>query len=207
MIIERIPVSLYATNCYIIGCKNTLEGVVFDPGGDAPTILDSIKKHNLTIKYIILTHGHFDHIGALAEIKDKTGARVAVHKDDKDMLVNPNKSLSSLVGEDSKTVQPDMLLEEGHRLEIGDFKLEILHTPGHTPGGICVIIDNRILISGDTLFAGSIGRTDLPGGDYGTLIKSIKTKLMVLDEEMPVYPGHGPATNIGYEKASNPFLR
>ncbi len=207
MIFDRIPVSVYATNCYIVGCDDTLEGVVFDPGGDAPAILEKLKKHNLRIKYIILTHGHFDHIGALAEIRDETGARVAIHNNDSDMLVNPGKSLSSLAGENSKAVHPDILLEDGQQLEVGHLALKILHTPGHTRGGICAVIDDSVLICGDTLFAGSIGRTDLPGGNYDTLISSIKSKLMGLADEMPVYPGHGPATTIGRERNGNPFLR
>lgn len=206
MIIERIPVGLYAANCYVIGCENTLEGAVFDPGEDAPSILEKVKKHNLRVKYIIITHGHFDHIGALADVKEETGAQVAVHKNDKGMLINPEKSLSSLVSEGSKAVNPDILLEDGERLRVGDMELKILHTPGHSPGGICVSIDDKVLISGDTLFAGSIGRTDLPGGNFDMLIRSIKSKLMVLDEEITVYPGHGAATTIGTEKERNPFL-
>lgn len=207
MIFERIPVGLYATNCYIIGCEDTLEGVVFDPGGEARAILDKIKRHNLRIKYIIITHGHFDHIGALKEVKDQTGAQVAVHRDDRGMLVNPRKSLSSLVGDKTEPVEPDLLLQDGDELQVGNIILKVLHTPGHTPGGISVVVNNQLLISGDTLFAGSIGRTDLPGGDFDTLIDSIKTKLLQLGAEMKVYPGHGPATTIAAEKARNPFLK
>lgn len=206
MILERISVGIYATNCYVIGCEETLQGAIVDPGGDAQEILRLVEKHRLRIKYIIVTHGHFDHIGALAEVKEETGAQVAIHKGDQDMLTNPGKSLASIVGGNRNITNPDVLLEDEAILEVGSLRLEIIHTPGHTPGGICIKIEESTLLSGDTLFAGSIGRTDLPGGDYDALIDSIKTKLMHLDDNMRVYPGHGPVTTIGGEKASNPFF-
>jgi hydroxyacylglutathione hydrolase len=207
MILDRISAGIYATNCYVIGCSQSGQGVVVDPGADSAGILKMVEKHRLKIKYIILTHGHFDHIGALATVKKATGAQVAIHREDSEMLVNPDRSLASYVSaEDKDIVEPDLLLEGGEVLEVGALKLEIIHTPGHTLGGISIKIGNDVLLSGDTLFAGSIGRTDLPGGDYDTIIDSINTKLISLDDGMRVYPGHGPATTIGKEKVSNPFV-
>ncbi len=207
MIFERITAGIYATNCYVIGCENTKQGVIVDPGGDAQRIMQTVAKNGLDIKYIILTHGHFDHIGALQEVKEQTKAPVAIHGEDAHMLQDPGKSLAALTGQNQGAVDPDILLKDGDVLKVGDLTLGIIHTPGHTAGGICIKIGRDVLISGDTLFEGSIGRTDLPSGDYDSLINSIKTKLMVLEEGTKVYPGHGGATTIAGEKKSNPFIK
>ncbi|HOC08136.1 MAG: MBL fold metallo-hydrolase [Clostridiales bacterium] len=206
MILDRITAGIYATNCYVIGCENTRQGIVVDPGGDADRIMQAVEKNGLDIKYIILTHGHFDHIGALKELKDRTKAKVAIHSGDAHMLEDPGKSLAALVGSSSGTVSPDVLLKDGELLKAGDLEMEIIHTPGHTPGGICIKIGDGVLLSGDTLFAGSVGRTDLPGGDFDSLMHSIKTRLAVLPGDTKVYPGHGVATTIEREKEKNPFL-
>lgn len=206
MILDRITAGIYATNCYVIGCENTRQGIIVDPGGDAGRIMQAVSKNGLDIKYIILTHGHFDHIGALEEVKDKTAAKVAVHAGDAHMLDDPGKSLAALVGGGTGTVSPDVLLKDGDRIKVGDLEMEIIHTPGHTPGSICIKIGDAVLISGDTLFAGSVGRTDLPGGDFESLMHSIKTRLAVLPGHTKVYPGHGVATTIEREKEKNPFL-
>lgn len=206
MILERITAGIYATNCYIIGCESTKKGIVVDPGGDAGRIMQAVEKKGLDISYIILTHGHFDHIGALKEVRDRTKAEVAIHSEDVHMLQDPGKSLAVLTGGGTGTVSADILLKDGDLLEVGDLRLEILHTPGHTQGGICIKIGDGVLISGDTLFAGSVGRTDLPGGDFDSLMYSIKTRLVKLPDDTKVYPGHGVATTIAREKQKNPFL-
>lgn len=205
MIIETLAVGSLGANCYIIGCSDTKEGVVIDPGGSSNAILNTVKSLGLNIKYIIDTHGHIDHIGANDEVKKATGAEVIIHEDDKDMLTNHQKNLSMFMGEELSFSPADRLVKDGDTIEFGNLVLEVIHTPGHTRGGITLKLDQKLFV-GDTLFAGSIGRTDFPGGSYEDIIKSIKTKLLVLPEDTKVYPGHGPVSTIGYEKKTNPFL-
>lgn len=205
MIIETIPSGIYAANCYVIGCEETKEGVIIDPGGDGLSLLSRIKKLDLNIKYILLTHGHLDHIGAVNEIKKKTKALICIHPKDKEMLENPELNLSKENGRNIVTFPCDKEIRDGDQLEVGNIKLKVIHTPGHTPGGISILAENA-LFTGDTLFAGSIGRTDFPRGKYEDIISSIKNKLFILDNSIIVYPGHGPATTIEKEKNSNPFF-
>lgn len=193
-------------NCYIPYCEQTRQCVVIDPGGSVDRILGLIKENNLQLKYILLTHGHFDHIGAVNELKEKTGARVAVHPEDSEMLMDPAKNLSSFVGGEPINVSADIMVEDGMELQVSNIKLQVIHTPGHTKGGVSYLGDG-VIFTGDTLFAGSIGRTDLPGGNYRILIKSIREKLLVLDDNLVIYPGHGPSSTIGNEYASNPYLQ
>ncbi len=205
MILETLTVGQLEVNCYLIGCAETGEGAVVDPGGDAEDILQAIKKLGIKPKYIICTHGHADHIAAVDEIKKATGAKVLIHSADAEMLTDPQKNLSVFMG-DNIILQPaDKLLAEGDIIELGTVKLEVLHVPGHTAGGICLKTDQAVF-SGDTLFAGSVGRSDFPGGNHSQLIKGIKEKLLSLPDETRVYPGHGPDTLIGQEKRHNPFL-
>ncbi|MDK2918429.1 MAG: hydroxyacylglutathione hydrolase [Candidatus Petromonas sp.] len=205
MYIERIPVGIYAANCYLIACEKTNKAAVIDPGADVDKILGKVHENDFTLEYIILTHGHGDHIGAVEEIKNRTDAKVLVHKDDEYLIKSPSKNLSSMMSGPDVEFNADKLLEEGDRINLGQLELEIIHTPGHTPGGITIKVED-LLFTGDTLFANSIGRTDFEGGSYEEIIRSIKTKLLKFDDSTKVMPGHGPASTIGIERTTNPFL-
>lgn len=206
MKIKRIPAGIYAANCYIIYSEDSKEGIVVDPGGDVDEILASIEEDKLKIKCIILTHGHADHIGGIVSLRQALSVPVMIHEDDREMLIDGNKNLSTMMAMGTIEVEPNVLLKDGDIIEFGEEKAEIIHTPGHTRGGICIKVGDNI-ITGDTLFAGSIGRTDLLGGDYETIIKSIKDKLLIYPDEVKVFPGHGAPSTIGKERVSNPFLR
>ena len=203
MILKRLPTGMYASNCYILG--NDGEGVIIDPGADSMEIIKAVGDTGLKIKYIILTHAHIDHICAMDKIRDNTGAEVLVHELDAKALTDPRYNGSALFGLSYTFKEADRTLRDGDVIVAGNINLEIIHTPGHTPGCIC-IRTGKNLFTGDTLFRMSIGRTDLGNGDYEQIMDSIKNKLMKLDEDTTVYPGHGTATTIGYEKANNPFI-
>lgn len=206
MFLKQITVGLYQTNCYIVGCPETKKGAVIDPGDEAQNIKEAIKKSGLEIKHIILTHGHVDHIGAVLSIKEFTGAEILIHRDDSKMLENPEQNLSVHIHTPNIKLGADRFLKDGDVFDIGKLKCKILHTPGHTPGSISLDIDGK-LFTGDTLFAGSIGRTDFPGGSFENIVQSIKERLYSYPDTTKVYPGHGPYTSIGEEKNSNPFVR
>jgi glyoxylase-like metal-dependent hydrolase (beta-lactamase superfamily II) len=192
-------------NSYLIFDDETRDAVVVDPGDEGKKIIEDIKEAALTLKYIINTHGHFDHVGANKIVKEATDAFLAIHKEDA-CLLNDAQSNASLFGLTvDLSPEPDLLLEDGGNLPLADESLQIIHTPGHTRGGICINFNN-VLIVGDTLFAGSIGRTDLPGGSYEILLSSINNRLLTFADDVTVYPGHGPATTIGEERKNNPFL-
>lgn len=205
MIIETVVVGPLEVNCYIIGCEETLEGVVIDPGADADRVLAVISKHGLRIVHVLNTHGHFDHIGGNRSIMEAAGADLMIHEADVPFLSRAGESAAAYGLKSKNSPLPDKLLHDGMILPVGNLELKVLHTPGHTPGGCCFQV-NGIVISGDTLFADSIGRTDFPGGSLETLLKSINCKLMSLPDETIVYPGHGPSTTIGRERAFNPYL-
>lgn len=207
MIIERVVVSPFATNCYIVGSKSSREGIIIDPGDESKVILKKVADLGLDINIIVLTHGHIDHIGALKDIKEATGAEMAIHTDDAKSLHGKGGLIISLVSGLSypKPPPPDRLLTDSDSLDVADLHFMVLHTPGHTPGGIC-LVGEGVVFSGDTLFNFGIGRTDLPGGSYRQLMESIHNKLMALPDDTIVYPGHGPETTIGAERAGNPFL-
>jgi len=202
---KRLPLGIYQANCYVIYDENTKETAVIDPGGDFPEIKSFIEANGLKVKYIIITHGHGDHIGALPELKDYTGAVVCIHSEDNEMLKSSRMNLSAEMGYPAE-MAADRLVSDGDVLELGGTKLNIIHTPGHSRGGICIYSEGN-LFSGDTLFACSIGRTDLAGGSFEEIISSIKSKLLTLPEETAVYPGHGPSSTILIEKKRNPFLK
>jgi hydroxyacylglutathione hydrolase len=192
MIVKRFAVGWLSTNCYVVGCEETREAAVIDPGMDsereAELILDFIKQRGFHIKYIINTHGHPDHVAGNAAMKEATGAPILIHESN------------------SEHVQADRKLHDGDVIHVGTLKLKVLHTPGHTKDGISLLVDNAVF-TGDALFAGSVGRTDFPGGSYEELMRSIKTKLLSLPDSFKVYCGHGPPTTIGNEKRHNPFLQ
>jgi glyoxylase-like metal-dependent hydrolase (beta-lactamase superfamily II) len=206
MKLDMVAVGAFQANCYILGCESTKEGLVIDPGSEPKRILDMVARMGLKVTTIVNTHAHVDHIGANLEVKNATGADLLIHEADEPYMKSSLKNLTLLSPFSAKPGQPDRLLKDGDSVFVGqEISLEVIHTPGHTPGGICLYGDG-ILFTGDTLFSGSIGRTDLPGGNLETLIASIREKLLTLPEDTLVYPGHGPSSTIGDERSSNPFL-
>ncbi|MEW8979617.1 MAG: MBL fold metallo-hydrolase [Symbiobacterium sp.] len=195
----------FASNCYVVACPETGKALVIDPGYPDPWIRRCVEENGLTVAQIVLTHGHLDHIGGVGWVKEWSGAPVCVHAADAPFLTDPFMNGSAYFGRHVTAPAPDRLLRDGDRVEAGSLSLEVIHTPGHSPGGICLHAPGH-LFAGDTLFAGSIGRTDLYGGDFETLLRSIATRLLTLPPETVVYPGHGPTTTIGEEKEYNPFL-
>ncbi len=207
MIVETLVVGSFAANCYIVGSPSTGKGMIIDPGADARTILQSVEKMGLSVSLIVVTHAHIDHVGAVLEVREKTRAQFAIHEAEKGlMLAGPMRMLTNLGLSPVKSPpRPDRLLKDGDRLDIGDLQFEVLYTPGHSSGGLC-LLGQGVVFSGDTLFRLGIGRTDFPGCSHQRLIESIDEKLMVLPDETVVYPGHGPPTTIGDERRENPFL-
>lgn len=206
MEIKSMPVGPMGANCYIVSCSETKETAVIDPGGDAGKILRHLQNSGLKLKYIINTHGHIDHIEANEELRDKTGAKLLIHEQEAQLLEDSNLNLSAFMGAPITQKPADQLLREGDEIVLGEVKLKVLHTPGHTKGGISLVTEGAVF-TGDTLFAGSIGRTDFPGGSFDEIIDSIKRKLLVLPDNMQVYPGHMGTSTIAQEKKYNPFLR
>ena len=204
MIIKDLVVGPIMANCFIVACEDTRAAVVIDPGADADKILMALAQLKLTVKYILNTHGHFDHVSANKRMKDATGAEILIHALDAPMLscLSASAAAWGMSAEDSPA--PDRTLADGDTVAFGNITLKVIHTPGHTPGGISFSTDGHVFV-GDTLFAGSIGRTDFPGGNHETLISSIRNKLFLLDDAVQVFTGHGPETSIGQEKRFNPF--
>lgn len=207
MIQKGLTVGLLEVNCYILGDEVTKEAVVIDPGGDEDEILDVLNYNKFNLKLIIDTHGHFDHVDANLPLKEATGAKIAIHEADAQMLAQPSAEAMFFTGNRLRLSQADILLKEGDILTFGQYRLKVLHTPGHTPGGISLVLeDHTYVYVGDLLFAGSIGRTDFPGGSYDALINAVKTKIFPLGDNFNVYPGHGPITTVGQERKYNPFF-
>jgi hydroxyacylglutathione hydrolase len=206
MIVKQLTLGMVQTNCYIAGCEDTGEGVIIDPADEAARILAEVQQLGLDIKYILNTHAHFDHILANGEVMQATGAPLALHPLDLPLL-QQNGGANFFGIDVPPSPEPDMELAEGDVIEFGQYRLKVLFTPGHTQGHVSFYeADANIIFDGDVLFASGIGRTDLPGGDYETLMHSINEELMTLPDETTVYSGHGPVTTIGRERASNPWL-
>lgn len=206
MNITSFPLGPLGTNCYIV--KKGTKALIFDPGGDPEKVISYLEENNLKPLCILLTHAHFDHIGAVAELRKHYNIDVYLHENEKDWLNDPILNGSrSFIGSVITTDQPDQLIDIG-QMEIGPFQFEVIHTPGHSPGSVSFIFDgDKEMISGDVLFQGGVGRTDLPEGSFDVLVKSIKEKLYSLSDDYIVYPGHGGPTTIGEERRTNPFIK
>ena len=204
MILHKMELGSFGTNCYIVGDEVSKEGMIIDPGDDGSDIMKQVKALGLTIKLIVLTHSHIDHIGGLAEVKKATGAEIAIHESEAPFLLKQPWRLD-FMPPTPPSPPAGRLLKEGDIITVGKLKFKVLHTPGHTIGGICLLGDG-VLFSGDTLFNFSVGRADFPGSDYQQELNSIRTKLMTLPDATKVYPGHGPASTIGTERKGNPFI-
>jgi glyoxylase-like metal-dependent hydrolase (beta-lactamase superfamily II) len=228
LIHEILPVGMLQCNCHIVGDPLTLEAIVIDPGDDAARILDVIERRHLKVVAILITHTHIDHVIGLRRVHEATGAPVYIHGDDLELYRALETQAAWIGWKTPDTVQIDQLVRDGDVIRWGGYQVQILHTPGHTPGSMCIYMPTDLpaetktdshaakstprqqgaghLFAGDTLFAGSIGRTDLWGGSFAGLIRSLKGKVLELPDDTVVYPGHGENTTIGKERATNPFL-
>ena len=209
MIHEIIPVGMLLCNCSILGDESTGDAVVIDPGEDIERVQKILAQHNLTVRYIVATHAHIDHVGGIEKLQRATGARVMMHEADLPLYQNLAMQAEWLGVKPPGVVDVDQFLREGDVVRSGSLELEVMHTPGHSPGSLSLHLpgEHRRIFSGDTLFQGSIGRTDLWGGDYRQILRSIRTSLLEFPDETPVFPGHGAPTTIGAERESNPFLQ
>ena len=205
MVLIRLVVGPLQVNCFILADEKTKETVVIDPGDDAQEILKIIKDKGLKVKYLVNTHGHFDHVGANKALKDATGAELLIHEGDAQLMAAAPKQAHTFGMSSAASPNADRYVKHGDVITAGEVSLKVLHTPGHSTGGIS-LLGQGMVFTGDALFAGSIGRSDLPGGDLKTLLRSIKANLMTLPDDTRVFCGHGPATTIGDERNENPFL-
>jgi len=206
MIFESLTVGALSVNCYLIGCESTKKAIIIDPGDNDNDILESLHNHNLELAKILITHGHVDHVGKLESLKKKTSAQIYMHKKDL-LLFSDLQTHAQIFGlPDPGNPKIDVFIEEGDTITLGTLAFSVLHTPGHSAGSVTYKLDDMLFV-GDLIFAGSIGRTDLPGGDYNTIIDSIESKIFTLPDNYKIYPGHGPVTTVGKEKSSNPFFK
>lgn len=205
MNIIRHEVGPVDCNCYILFDEGSKDGVIIDAGGNADIILDSLNKNHINVKHILCTHGHFDHLTGLSEIRKSIDAPISIHEKDRELYDNMHiQSMMFGLSLDSNPVV-NHFLKDGEEISFGKYKIKVIHTPGHTQGGVCFLVDGK-LFSGDTLFEESIGRTDLPGGSLKQLLQSIKEKILTLPGDTEVYPGHGDKTSVLHEKNNNPYL-
>ena len=208
MILETFPVGPLQCNCTILGDEQTGEAIVIDPGEEIGRIQKRLAAHGLRLKQILVTHGHIDHVGGALKLKRLTGAPIYLNEGDLEQLAIMQEQAEWLGVETPETAPPDESLADGMTVGLLSFPAQVLHTPGHTQGSVSLhFAPLKLLVAGDTLFAGSIGRTDLPGGNYDQILDSIHARLLALPDETKVLPGHGPASTIGAERRTNPFLR
>lgn len=206
--IETVQLGMVRTNCYLVYDDTTKEAIIIDPADNASLITHMLKEKELVLQAILLTHGHFDHILAVNELKSLYDVPVMAHEEEKQLLADPSLNLSIGMGGNRCIVVPDRFLKDGEILDLLHTKVKVLHTPGHTSGGVCYLFEQEaFLLSGDTLFEGSVGRTDFPTGSMSVLVRSINEKLMGLDDQVVVYPGHEGQTSIGRERKFNPYLK
>lgn len=204
--IKSMTLGMVATNCYLIINKETKEALLIDPADNALRISNVIEENVCTLKAILLTHGHFDHIMALNELKKRYNVPVYAHEEEEDVLKQSSLNMSGMIGQ-IYTTQADIYVKDGEHLKLAGLDIIVLHTPGHTKGGVCYYLpEEKVLMSGDTLFHCSIGRTDFPTGSMSQLVRSVKEQLFVLPDDVQIYPGHDSVTSIGYEKQYNPFF-
>jgi hydroxyacylglutathione hydrolase len=207
MIHEILPVGPLQCNCSVIGDEMTHEAMVIDPGDDIDDVLDLVRKHNLQVKQIVITHAHIDHVGGAMKLRAATGAPILLNQNDYALLKMLDMQAAWIGMANPGKVEIDQSIGQADTVGAGALRANVIHTPGHTEGSICLYFPaDRKLIAGDTLFAGSIGRTDLPGGSFEKIIRSLREKVLALPDETIVVPGHGPLTTIGEERESNPFL-
>lgn len=205
LILHKLTVGPLQVNCFVVVCTATRDAVVIDPGDDAGHILETVDKADCKLRLVVNTHGHFDHIGANKAVVEATGAKLLVHRADASLFRSAREHASLFGLTVTPSPEPDRLLDDGDTIEVGELLFKVLHVPGHSPGGICLLCHNH-LFAGDVLFAGSIGRSDLQGGDHQALVSGIRRKLFILPDNTLVHTGHGPDTSIGQEKRTNPFV-
>lgn len=205
MFLDTLVVGPLQVNCYIVACERTKQALVIDPGDEGERILRALTASGLQLKTVVNTHGHFDHVGGNGLLVEATGAELLIHAADAPLLAKAGQHAAKYGLPASASPEPSRTLAGGEALTVGELAVGVIHTPGHTPGGISLLVEGH-LFAGDTLFAGSVGRTDLPGGSFETLEASIRDRLYVLPDATVVHPGHGPDTTIGREKRTNPFV-
>lgn len=206
MVIEKLVVSPLQENCYILGCEETLAGAIIDPGDEAARIINRVAGLGLAVRHVINTHGHVDHISAVQDIKEALGAKFCMHQGDTMYLEETVEHAKMFGIAGARTPKVDVWLNDGDTIAIGNLTVNVIHAPGHSPGG-CLLQVGSDVFCGDLIFAGSIGRTDLPGGDYQTILETLETKILTLSDDTRLHPGHGPSTTVAVERQYNPFLQ